>query len=420
MKFHLVLAMLLAAGSMSGQERIELDALIQEALSNNPGLRASRHQIEAIHAGSRRAGLLDDPELMYMREEMPGFRFNEAMFSRIELMQMVPFPSKIAKQSEIANIDTDHAHHEYAERELEVIKDLKSAYFEFWFSRQAVALNDENIRLITQLLQVAKTKFSTGDGALQDVLNATVELARAENKRNTLNQQEHSSRVMLNSILNRRLDDALGEAFLPDTVLPLPSLQVLQERALTRRPMLLHDSLVVEQQRLVLSLARQAYLPDMTFGLQYVTSPVGDFRGWSVRAGITLPFAPWVMGKASSRVEEATASIGKASEDLAASRAMVAASVADAYFKATSLKAQVESYNKVIIKQARQSLNASLTSYQNGATAFMAVIDAYRTLVDLSMEALMTRMQFEQSIAGLERNVGAPLNGHSNMERIER
>jgi outer membrane protein TolC len=133
---------------------------------------------------------------------------------------------------------------------------------------------------------------------------------------------------------------------------------------------------------------------------------MGDFRGWSIIAGLSLPFAPWTLGKANARVDEATAAISKSSATLNASRNMVFSSVRDLYFKVQSAKRQIESYSGVILPQARQSLKASTTAYQNGRTDFLMLIDAYRTLVELSMESLMVRMQFEQAVAELERQVG--------------
>jgi outer membrane protein TolC len=170
--------------------------------------------------------------------------------------------------------------------------------------------------------------------------------------------------------------------------------------------MLLHDSLMVDESRSMLSLAKLEYLPEFKLGVEYVNVPVGDFRGWSVSAGITLPFAPWTIGKAASRVEEASAGVGASSATLNASRNMVLSNVRDLYFRARSAKRQLDSYQTVILPQARQSLNASITAYQNGRTEFLMLVDAYRSLVELAMERLMVRMQLEQSVAELERQVG--------------
>ncbi|MBM2842104.1 MAG: Outer rane efflux protein precursor [Bacteroidetes bacterium] len=190
-----------------GQQQIvtlELRQLVGEALRNNPEIQASLHQADAAHARVGQAGTLDDPELTYMREEMPGFRWNQSEMQRIELMQTFRFPSKLSKETEIAEINAEHSHHNHYEKELEIIAKLKSAYYELWFVQQSMALNRENARLLQQFVTIAKTKFGTGEAALQDVLKANVELAKLENQGTVLQQQEQSAKAMLMAILNRQ------------------------------------------------------------------------------------------------------------------------------------------------------------------------------------------------------------------------
>ena len=119
---------------------------------------------------------------------------------------------------------------------------------------------------------------------------------------------------MLAALLNRPSSDTLGIAVVPDEIDSLPTLDTLQYLALRFRPMLWHDSLSVEESGRMLSLAKKEFLPDFSLGLEYVTTPVSDFRGWSVRAGMSLPFAPWTLARANARVEEASVSITKAQE----------------------------------------------------------------------------------------------------------
>lgn len=179
-----MLLLLVSRGAYGQQQTITLDLhqLVDEVLRNNPEIHASLHQVDAVHAKVGQAGALDDPQLTYMREEMPGFRWNEASMQKIELMQMFRFPSKLSKETEIAEISVEHSHHEHYEKELEIITRLKSAYYELWFVQQSRALNQENSRLLQQFLSIAKTKFGVGDASLQDVLKANVELAKLENQ----------------------------------------------------------------------------------------------------------------------------------------------------------------------------------------------------------------------------------------------
>ena len=156
----------------------------------------------------------------------------------------------------------------------------------------------------------------------------------------------------------------------------------------------------------MLALAKKEFLPDFLLGIEYMTTPHSDFTAWSLRAGITLPFAPWTLAKANARVEEASISITKAQETLNNSRNMVLSDVSDLYFKAESVKEQLANYSNNIVPQSKQALQSSLIAYQTGRTDFLMLIDSYRTLVELSMDELMLRMRFEQTIAELKRAIG--------------
>ena len=401
-------ALLFLPATMLGQVRdtLDLDLLVLEALANNPELKAAEHNRDAMDERAIQAGSFDDPELQYMREEMPGFRWDEAMYSRLELMQMFRFPGKLSTEQSIAEINVDHAHHELMEKANDVLALLRSSYFELWFFQQSIALNRENRELLQQFARIAQTRYTVGDVPQQDVLKSYVELARLENQVSTLHQQQRSAEAMIIALLNRPRGDSLGVAVVDRETVSLPTLDTLQHLALQFRPMLWHDSLSVEENRQVLSLARKEFLPDFTLGIEYVTTPISDFTGWSVRAGITLPFAPWTLPKANARVEEASLSIMKAQETLNNSRNMVLTSVSDLYFKAQSVKEQLANYTNTIVPQSRQALQSSLIAYQTGRTDFLMLIDSYRTLVELSREVLMLRMQFEQNIAGLKRAIG--------------
>ena len=125
-----------------------------------------------------------------------------------------------------------------------------------------------------------------------------------------------------------------------------------------------------------------------------------------MNAGITLPFAPWVLGKANARMAEARATIMQATSALAASRNMILASVRDLYHKAMGGKQQLDTYRLLVIPQVEQSLQASLTAYETGQSDFLMLIDAYRTRVEALKEYFMLRMTFEQNVAQLERATG--------------
>lgn len=384
----------------------DLEVMVIEVLANNPEIQAAAHQIRVMEEKARQMGTLDDPELRYMRDEMPDFRWKEPMVNRFELMQMVRFPTKLFSESNIGNIQVKHAHHEHLEIINRVLTQMKSMYYELWFIQQAIVLTKENIGLMRKFARTAETKYTVGEITQQDALKARVELAKLENEIIKLRQQELGIKAMLMGILNRPADDTVGYAMIPEELIFKPTLDLLQEIALQNRPLLLHESLSIDENLTMLSLAKQEYVPDLKFGLQYVTGPLSDFKGWGVSAGVTIPFAPWTLGKAGGRVKEAEYNVQRSIAVYNATRNMVSSSIAALYHKVLSYKNQLETYQLRILPEARQSLEASVIAYQTGKTDFLMLLDAYRTVVNFRMEYFMLRMQYEQSIAELELATG--------------
>jgi outer membrane protein TolC len=389
----------------------DLDSLISEAMLRNPEILSAIHSMGMAAARVSQASSLDDPEFLYTREDMRGFNWSEPFSHKFEVMQMVRFPTKLGRQSDIASIQSEHAHHDHLEKVNEVLFRLKSTYAELWFAQQALHLNRESIDLVRRFSELARTKYGVGSAGQQDVLKSLVELARIENERWGFLTMEQGAKAMLMSILDRTPGDSITVAVLPDSMPSLLPLDSLQRMALRNRPMLLHDSLSITEKQLMLSLARQEYLPDIRMGVEYMNVPAAGFDAWTVKAGITLPFAPWTLGKASARVDEAEAGVSRSEAEYRASVNMVVAAVRDLFFKAQSLRHTYGTYQTSILPAARQSLESATIAYQTGETDFLMLIDAYRTLVDLEMERAMLRMKIAQTMADLDRAVGVDTPG---------
>ena len=392
---------------------MNLESVLDEAMMNNPEIRAAASEMQVRDAKISQAGVLPDPELKFMQEAMPGFRWNEAMYSRLMLEQMIPFPSKLGTEREAARIFAEHAHHDHLEKIDAVLGGVKSAYFELWYIQQHLVLDNENVRLMNQFIGIAETKYGTGSVPMQDVLKAQVEVATMENDILTMRQKELSAKSMLMTLLNRTPKDTMGYAVIAEDVVFTLKLDSLLEVGRQQRPMLLHDSMMVEENKVMLSRAKEQYYPDFRVGIEHLYSPTDGLTSWSVAAGITLPFAPWSIGKTGAGVDEANASIDKSRELYTADRLMVAGNIRDLYYKADAAKKQLDSYQRGILPRARQSLDASLTAYQNGKTDFLMLMDAYRTQVNLTRDYFMVRMQFEQAVAGIEREIGYQYGSHS-------
>ena len=395
--------------------RERLADLVDEALVRNPEIIAAIHEMGRAVAVVPQSGALDDPMLFYEREEMPGFQWNNAEMYRIGLMQTVRFPTKSGGLDDIAEINAEHAHHDHLERVNDVILRVKSAYYDLWFLQQAMQLNRETASLLALFADAARTRYGAGEGGQQDVLKAMVEAGKVDLRLAEFRQEEQSAKSTLMSLTDRSYPDTLGVAELEERQRLVVSLDTLQAVALRNRPLLIHDSLTILERETMVDLANDEYLPDLLLGIDYINYSHHQSDAWTIRAGISLPFAPWTLKKAGGRVEEATADLSVSQASLAASRNMVTAAVRDAYLKAQSASQRLVAYEQSLLPQSRQAFEATLVAYRTGREDFLMLIDSYRTLVELSEESLRIRRDFEKAVAELEFTTG--LQGVATTER---
>ncbi len=118
----LSIALVLGAATRDGAAQSEraaiitVDELIQAALQNNAELRAFAENHHAVTARIPQRSSLDDPQFNFEIEEAPRsepFNASQWKFLNFGLTQRLPFPGKLAKAKQLAQIDAAHAHHEY-------------------------------------------------------------------------------------------------------------------------------------------------------------------------------------------------------------------------------------------------------------------------------------------------------------------
>ncbi len=390
----------------SKSEVVYLDSLITEAIQLNQEIRSSDLKWKIQIARIPQTSSLDAPSIEYMHEGFTGLKVSEPMYNRFKFMQMIPFPGKLSGEQSVGEIQAKRAYKDHLETISSVIANLKGAYAELWYIQQTIILLRENIQLMNQIAEITLTNYSVGKTLQQDVLKTGIELAKMENELSGYQSREPGIKAMLMSILNREPNDTLGTAVLPDTLQEIPPLSLLLQKALESRQMLQSDSLEIVENEAMYTLSRKDYLPDFTFSVEHLSSPMTGFQGWSVSAGITLPFIPWSRNKAASQIEESELGIQKARAMYASSKTMVLASTRDRYSQLQSLRHQLKQYQSSILPQARQVMQSSLSLYKSGAMDYLMVLDSFRSLTQLRMESIMLRMQFEQAQSQFEQITG--------------
>jgi cobalt-zinc-cadmium efflux system outer membrane protein len=316
------------------------------------------------------------------------------------------FPTKLSTRKDIASAATNGARWGKTAKIVEIIARVRSAYAMLWDARTRLAINIENQQSLDQILRTAQTQYSVGQASQQEVLKTSVELAKAHSNEAVIRQEIVSAESMLHAILNRPNTVPIGLVTLDSLNSIQHSVTTLLQYSSDHHPMLSQDSLNIVESDLMVSMAKQEYIPDFKISVERVTYPMTGMKAWSVMAGITIPFAPWSLSKASARVQEAQADRSMRQSMQQANRNMVEASIRESFARVKAYQTQVQSFEQTILPQSTQSLQSSLGEYQSGRTPYLMLLDAFRMNQDMRMEAVMARMNYEKEYANLQRQVG--------------
>ena len=89
-----------------------------------------------------------------------------------------------------------------AAAELATIAKVKRAYYDLYFLQQALSVTEEEQRLLSEIRDVANTRYKTGRTTSQDVLRADLEISNVENELIQLRQQLASGQARLARLLH--------------------------------------------------------------------------------------------------------------------------------------------------------------------------------------------------------------------------
>jgi cobalt-zinc-cadmium efflux system outer membrane protein len=392
-----------------------LDILVQEALDNNPRIQQAFHEWKASQYRIDSARGLPDPMLSY------GY-FGESIETRVGpqeqkfgVSQKIPFPGKLRLKGKAQSKHAEILREKHEAVTNEIIKEVKFGYYDLFWVDQAIQINEEEKSILEKLEKVTQRKYESNRIPQQDVIKAQVELSKIIQKLFLLKQNRSSLVARLNSLLNRPGDSDMVRILSIDERAFEYELDELVDKVNLSRQELLAAGLSVEKAEHEKSLAKMAYLPDFTFGAEFVdigsgtTSLSNDGEdAWMGKVSVNVPI--W-FGKLKAQVKEKEAALQAAKENKADVENRVEFEVQDIYFKISAYKDIVLLYETALIPQAQQAFDASQTGFETGAISFLDWLDTERTYLQTRLAYYKSITDYHKAVAHLERIVGGNLEG---------
>ena len=396
-----------AVHTVSGDDRINVQSLIEELVARSPEIKAARERWEAAKAVVPQVQTLPDPRLQFGYQRMPMTDpLQGAMYG---FGQEIPFPGKLRLKGEVAQSEVDRLEQEFNATRLRLIAMLKEAYFNLHYVHKSIEIVEKNKVLLMQFEKTAKARYSVGQAAQQDVFRAQVEISRVLDRLAVLDQQKESLHAAINRLVNRPPSGPLGTPEeIQTTIMTIP-LQELSRRADEFSPALLATAKSIDRSERSVSLAIRQYYPDFDLTALGLRNDRTNDNGYQVMVGIKIPL--FYETKQKQGVREALAILEGAREDFTATRQDLLFQVKDGFVQAQRAERLITILRDAIIPQATLGLQAAQAGYAVGKVDFLTLLNSLLTLQDSQLDLHGEMVNHEKALARLEAVTGGPLAG---------
>lgn len=388
------------------RETLTADNLASWVLEANPGLEAIQAAAESAAYRIDAAGSLEDPMFTYGVAPLT-VDADRSLNQRLDFSQKMPWPGTLAASEAAARHQAVAADRDVDALRLLVIAQAKSAYAEWRFVDEGLAIHRATAALLDELVATAETRYAAGRALKQDVLQAEIERADLDNHLILLLRQRATVQARINALLNRAPDAPLpAPAPIPLPSAP-PALDALHTVTLVQHPELARLDARVSANRSRVTLAEKAFYPNFQVGLGY--NGLWDDTDKRPIFGVSIN-VPLDRSKRRSELSRAQADTRHAEWSLIARRAELLSDLAQARAEMSEAYAAIALYQDKLLPLADEYLEAAMADYQSGSGAFLNVITAERKKLNTELALARARADYARRLAEVERWVGGPIN----------
>jgi cobalt-zinc-cadmium efflux system outer membrane protein len=382
------------------------------AIASNPSMQAISDRVGALEQKVRQAGAWMDPSVSAEYSNMP---LNDPVLGQhpmsgvqFMLRQTFYWPGKIAAREEEAAHRVREEQLTLAEQRVQLRASVKRAYYRLALTRQLRNVTRENVRLVSDFIDVVRAKVEAGLAAQHELLRLRVLIGRLKDDVRSFDRDEISLTAALNATLHRAIDVPIPTPAQTAIAEPTADVATFAQRAERERPLLkryaaAHDTYLASARR-----AQREGYPDITLWAGYrIRTQAGADPGRDfVSLGLSLPLPLSYDRRSRSERRHDEQMAAAALEDRAAAldeiRGRLGRIVAD--WKRSVQEART--YRQDLIPEARLSLEATFASYRVGRADFASLFQAELELLNFERTARLAETAAAQARAEAEAVVG--------------
>ncbi len=386
---------------------LTLDALVDDALRQNPELLVAEASLAGLQGETITAGAYQNPELNFtpsVKHVSPDGGPGDTFFrGTIGIGQLIEYPGKRAVRKAIAERSVAGGRLALESLRYQIQLQVRKAYYELLALQQIESLRAEQVESARVFAGAARKRMETGYGSDFEGLKAEADFIAARKLLRDSQGRIASATITLNALAGRPATAPLrvagvlaGNFSVPGTNFPA--------FALANNPALRLQSVENEKAGLGIKSAKLSGRPDFTVGPALELDQEEQVYGVS----ISLPLPLWNGRK--GEIQTARAAQQKALAETEKLRREIIRAVTTAEQNLRTAGAQLALYTPEFRHRLRALVAQAEQSYAQSATTLLIYLDARRTYFDSLADYHESLAQAAGARAELESAVGVPLD----------
>lgn len=389
--------------TVSAPVELTVEQITRVVLEHNPGLRATRSQLDAAQAGVTTAAALNNPRLEWQqgpwqaqpvvpgaRQQARGWAFSQTIENPVLRNARIEAAESGMRQSAALLSGTRN----------DLVAQVRLRAYEALLYQVEAEASAGALAVLEQVRERVRVRVESGEAARYEIIKADAEVIHARERQKTAALQAEQALLELNRLASGQLPVRWKLVASFSDGLDLPDLAHLQSQAEQFNPELAAIRQELERAQAQLRAARASRWPGLELRYSESRDPEMRMSQWGV--GMQLP----LLDQRSGPVAEAQAVVERARIRLEGRQVELRQQILMAWKALDMARLRVEALSQGVLREAEAALRVAEAAYRFGERGILDVLDAQRVLRTVRADLLQARYQQQSARIALDQLSG--------------
>jgi len=376
---------------------LSLDQAEKLAQKSDPRVLGYQSTARSYEEASVSDSTLPDPRLMLGAVNVPVDSFDlsqEAMTQlKVGVQQDFPRGSSLEIKREQSQWLSRSATALAQDARRKLVSDVRQTYLNLYYEVAALEIISETRRLFSKLVSITESNYAAGRVNQQDVVQASLELSRLDDRTAKIKGREEGYRAELTQWIGEQAWNPIDDVF---PVLPELPEDIDINTVITSHPLIQAKNARVNAARKSIDIAKQDYKPgwraSLDYGFRSGDNPDGSSRSDFATALVNFDIPLFTTDRQDRRVASSREKTNAARYEMDDALRQLKRIYDKELHSWRRHNERVSLYQDSLLASAKDNSRASLQAYQSGVTEFNTLMRAQITELDVRLENLRVKV----------------------------